>query len=238
MKAIILTAVEYKEKDGILTCLSEGKCFSVTVKGMFDPKSKFAYLNYPMLVVDLELNDDGRYKYPVLKNCSITFNPNKVKPEYEDLVGISFLSEATKKLLQDEEKATVYPILLNAIYALKNRDDLWQTLLIYLANCMKIAGFEFEVNRCVFCGSKIDIARFSFADGGFVCRNCLDEGTELADLNHEQLMLLRDSFIVTTFDIVLKNCTRDNALAILNCLRSYIIDQIGVDMTSIGLLNR
>ena len=67
------------------------------------------------------------------------------------------------------------------------------TLLLFMAQAIRLGGFELEVNQCVNCGKKTDIVAFSFEEGGFICKDCFEEGIS-HDLNKNQMVLLRKIF--------------------------------------------
>lgn len=235
MKVVVISITPYKEKDGIINAISEEGALTFSARGIFDPKNKNAAINNNLVIADIELSE-GKSKYQTLKACSIIDTPMAVNNSLDQLSAILLLAEATKTLVQDEEKKLIYHSLLDAISNLKTAKEPWMTLLIYLARIFKATGYEFEVNQCVFCGSKKDIITFSFADGGFVCHNCVDENTE-KDLTNDQMLLLRSAFNAQDYKVESKFCNKENALIVLNKFFEFIYDSYGVKLKSISLLN-
>ena len=235
MKVVVISITPYKEKDGIINAISEEGALTFSARGIFDPKNKNAAINNSLVIADIELTE-GKSKYQTLKTCSIIDTPMTVNSNLEQLSAIMLIAEATKSLIQDEEKASIYQSLLDVIASLKTAKEPWMSLLIYFARIFKATGYEFEVNQCVFCGSKKDIITFSFVDGGFVCRNCLDESTE-KDLTNDQMLLLRSAFNAKDFSLESKYCNKDNALLVLNKFFEFIYDSYGVRLKSASLLN-
>ncbi len=234
MKIIVLSIAQYKEKDGIVQALTpEGVC-SFTVKGIFDPKNKNTALNNVMTVAEVDATD-GRYRYPLIKSSTVIHSPVKMGADLTYYAALSFLAETTIKLMQDDEKVSMFKHLEAAIAALKNNSEPWMTLLIYLANTFKATGYEFEVNRCLFCGSKQDIRVFSFQEGGFICGNCLKEGID-DHLNNEQKLLLRSAFLSPDYAHISDYCNKENAIAILKSSRDFINDSYGVNIDAINSL--
>ena len=236
MKIIVLTITQYKEKDGIIFGLGPDGAKSYTARGIFDPKNKNAGIGNPLTIADIELGSD-RYKYPIIKNSKALFSPYKVNSDYYYLGSISFLVEVTKKLLQEEEMGMMYKHLEDAIYALKEAKEPWMVLLIYLFNIFKATGYEFQANKCVFCGSRSDIVSFSFADGGFVCKNCLTEDMD-RPFNNEQMLLLREAYFAKNYKVMSQYCTKDNAKKVLEKCNEFIKDAFGLDIDSITFLGK
>ena len=234
MKIIVISITQYKEKDGIINAISEEGAITFLARGIFDPKNKNAGINNNLVIADIELSE-GNFKYPTLKTCSILLTPMSVNNSLEKLASIMAIAEATKSLVQDEEKGMLFDSLLGAVTSIKTDKDPYMTLLIYLARVLKATGYEFEVNECVFCGSKKDIITFSFKDGGFVCRNCMNEDTE-KDLSNDQMLLLRSAFNTPDYLKTSQYYTKENSIVVLNKFFEFISDSYGVNLKSVSLI--
>lgn len=234
MRVVVLSITPYKEKDAIIDAISENGDLTFLARGVLDPKSKNSALNNILATADIELSE-GNYKYPVLKTAGDVTNPMKVNNDFEYLSSLLFIAEATKVLLQDEEKELIFNSLIKAIHALKKAKQPWEILLAYTAELLRVGGYEFEVNHCVFCGSKTDIVTFSFADGGFVCRNCMNNDTE-RDLNKTQMLLIRSAFNNKDIDNIEFNCQKEDALVVFSKFLEFINDSYGVTLKSAKLI--
>lgn len=236
MKIVILSIVPYKEKDAIVEALSQDGEMSFLAKGILDPKNKNAALNNILTVADIETRE-GNYKYPVLKASSIICNPLKVNNDLDYLSSLLLIAEAIKSLLQDEEKEVIFPLIMETIIILKSVKDIWPIVITYLAKLLKIGGYDFEVNQCVFCGSKQGILTFSFKDGGFVCQNCFEEGME-RDLTNPQMLMIRAAFNNQEMSDIKFKCEKEDALVILNKFLEFISDSYGITLKSSSLINK
>ena len=236
MRVVVISITPYKEKDGIVNAISKDETITFLVRGLLGPNSKNAALNTNLVIADIELQE-GNYKYPVLKSSTVITSPIKLTNDYYYLSSLMLVNEVTKNLLQDEEKTLIFNDLVGTIEALKNKNNPWMPTLIYLAKIFKISGYEFEVNKCVFCGNKKDIRTFSFSDGGFVCSSCLDEATE-RDFSKEQMLLLRAVFNAQNGNVELPHCSKENALFILNKFITFINDSYGFSLKTAALLNK
>lgn len=233
MKIVVISITQYKEKDGIINAVSETGSLSFLARGILDPKNKNSAINNNLVIADVELSE-GKSKYPTLKNCTILATPIQAKTDLEHMASIMLIAEATKSLIQDEEKGLIYQSLIDALESLKTNEEPWMTLLVYFARIFKATGYEFEVNQCVFCGSKKDIITFSFADGGFVCSNCVEPNTE-KDLSNEEMLLLRSAFNARDFSPS-KYCTKENALRVLDKFFIFISDSYGITLKNAALI--
>ena len=150
MKIIVLSITPYKEKDAIIDAISEEGDITFTAKGILDPKNKNAAINNLLSIADIDLQE-GNYKYPVLKSISNVENCMKLDNDLDYLSCLMLVAEATKSLLQDEEKEQIFNSLINAVKAIKKAREPWAVTIAYIAKLLKIGGYELEVNRCVFC---------------------------------------------------------------------------------------
>ena len=120
---------------------------------------------------------------------------------------------------------------------MKTAESPWAILLSYFAKIFKETGYEFEVNHCVFCGSKQGIVTFSFNDGGFICQNCLEPDME-RDLTKEQMLIIRSSFLVPDMAKATFEVSKENALVVLNKFFEFIKDSYGVSLKGAALINK
>ncbi len=237
MKVIVLSKSNYKEKNCIYNAISENESFSFQARGAQDNNSPFVWLNNPLTVADIELAEDGRYKYKLLKNAApIISLVGGGENDLTRLLVISTLAELTSRALGEEEKHTLFNPLLSAIEALKRGKDPLMVTLIYIAKLLKVAGTDLEVDKCVFCGTTHDIVAFSFSDGGFVCRNCMSAEVP-KDLNPTQMKMMR--YIFKSPDYSCENSdsfTKEDKLFILAKFKEFIDEYLGVNITSINYL--
>ena len=147
------------------------------------------------------------------------------------------ITEITKLLFQDEEKYLVFNWLEASIENLKIKSDPFQIAIIYLAQVLNLTGYAFEVNSCVFCGSKENIKVFSFDDGGFICEDCLEEyDGNLSNLTVNQMKIIRYAFNAKEFIKEDKKLNRDDEIIILNKFFEFIHDNFGFKLTSSSLI--
>ena len=234
MKVIVLTINQYKEKDAIVTAISNNGLVTFLARGIKDPKSKNASINNPLSIADIEL-EEGNFKHPILKSSKQLFTPMKTEMDTKYLGTLMLMNEVILYLFQDDEKYKLFNVLEEGIVALRKSNDWLKVLLIYLANATRLGGFELEVNRCVLCGKRTGIVAFSFIEGGFICEDCFQEDME-RDLSKSQMLLLRSIFNVRTYDLLSDNYNKDDALVIFHKLIDFMQEAFGYTFKNIRLL--
>lgn len=236
MKCIILSVVQYKEKDAIVQAISEDKSFSFLARGILDPKSKNAMINNPLTVVELELSEREDFKYSILKSASILLSPLQLMDKLEKLAAIQLIDELILKCLDEEEKAQIFTAVLKVLHDLKEGVNYLDVILFFTALVLKLSGYGFEVDHCLFCKSKKDIVGFSFDDGGFVCQNC-DEGRFTNEFSKEELLFLRLLFKASqSEDLMHHNLIEISKIKLLRRLVQFIKDNLGVSLKSAQLI--
>ncbi len=233
MKVIILSKSNYKEKDCIYSAIGPEGFISFMAKGAQDPKSKYIWLNNPMTVADVEFLQDGRYKHKIINNATLISSPMLSANNYNYLVAINAVTELTRNFLHDEEKYLIYNEVEPVLNALRTGKDHYMVILVYIAKLIKLSGSELEVGKCVRCGSRHDIVKFDFDEGGFLCKNCISEDT-VNDLSKEQLFLIR--YIFMAKDYSLPECEKfslEDKKLILSKLNEFADEIVGVKLSSL-----
>lgn len=234
MKIIVLSSSAYKEKDAVISAISENGFITFLARGAKGQKSKNTAMNNILTVADIELMD-GNFKYPILKSSKPLFTPMRLEMDSKYLGSLLIMSEITNYLFPDEEKAKMYRYLEDGLTLIKSSNDWLMTLLIYLAEAIRQGGFELEVNRCVRCGKKNRIVAFSFVEGGFICQECLDNET-LCDLSKNQMILLRKIFNSRDYHLLDEAYDKEDAELLLKRIMAFCEEAFGYHFKNTRLI--
>ena len=234
MKIIVLTINPYKEKDAIVSAITHEGLITFLARGLKDPKSKNMALNNSLSIADIDLME-GDFKYPILKGSKPIFTPLRLEMDSKYLGTLLLMNEMMVHLFPDEEKHKMFPYLEEGITRLKETNDWLMTLLVFMANAMRIGGFELEVNRCVVCGQKKKILAFSFIEGGFICEECINEDVP-RDLTKEQMILLRAIFNSRDYHLLLSNYNKGDAMVLLNRFIDFMQEAFGYHFRNLRLI--
>ena len=235
MKIIVLSTNPYKEKDAIISAISESESITFLARGVKDPKSKNAALNNILTVADIELMD-GDFKYPILKSSKPLNTSLKLGMDSDYLSSLMLIDEMMLNLFPEEERFMMFPYLEKALDNLKKTDDWLMTLLVLMAHVIRLGGFQLEVNRCVMCGSKTKIVAFSFLDCGFICQDCFNDDI-VHDLNKAQMLLLREVVNSSEYDLLTSDYLLDDVKTLFNKFTQFIEEAFGYHFKNLRLLN-
>ena len=133
MEIIVLKTTTYKEKDVILEGLSEDGTHSFLVKGLLSPKCSNIVLGSLLIHADIEIQE-GKYKHPIIKKSQVIASPYHLDDDLNVLSTLTLIDEITVRLLQEDERATLYPWHKEAIknYQDKTMDPLSMTLTYFV----------------------------------------------------------------------------------------------------------
>ena len=234
MKIIVLSISSYKEKDAVISAISEDQFITFLARGINNPKSKNIAINNPLTIADIELMD-GSFKYPVLKSSKQLFTPMRIDMDSKYLGSLLFINEVVNYLFPDEDKPKMFKTVEDSVTALKKSKDWLMVLLLFMAQVIRLGGFELEVNQCVNCGSKKNIVAFSFDEGGFICQNCFDESLG-RDLNKDQMILLRKVCNARDMHLLDSGYNHEEALFLFEKFIHFMEEAFGYHFKNLRLL--
>ena len=234
MKIIVLSISSYKEKDAVISAISEDQFITFLSRGIGNPKSKNISINNALTIADIELMD-GNFKYPVSKSSKQLLTPMRIDMDSKYLGSLLFINEVTNYLFPDEEKPKMFKVVEESVTALKKSKDWLMVLLLFMAQAVRLGGFELEVNQCVSCGSKKNIVAFSFTEGGFLCQNCFDESLT-RDLSKEQMILLRKVCNSRDLHLLETDYNQEEALFLFQKFINFAEEAFGYHFKNLRLL--
>lgn len=235
MKVIILSVTPYKEKSAIVSAISEEGYLSFQAHGILESKNPNSGLSIPFSIADVILSE-GNTKYHSVKSSNIIFTPLKVNNTLEYLTAIALLSEVINKLLfEEEDKAKLYPTLLKALPSVKSNLYPYMALSYVIGQILNISGYGLTLDKCVICGKTSDIVGLSFSEGGLICKDCYDAGSD-SGLNINEIKILRHAILSKEADFPVDKFEKDSQKTVLFKLLEYISDCFGVTFKNVNNL--
>lgn len=236
MKIIVISKTDYKEKDVIINAISEDGPISFKVRSGQVPNTAFYWVNNPLCIAEVEYVENVRYIHQILKSASLLYSPLNKDNSYSRLLSINLVMEVMNKMVQEDERHLLFKDIENYLYATKDMSNFYLAELLFLAKAIKVAGSEPEVNCCVLCGGLEKMVAFSFSEGGFICKKCL-EPDMILDLNKDQMLLVRSLFKADSFEkLPVDKIPLENIKVIFNKFKEYIYDGIGVRIDTIDMI--
>lgn len=236
INGIVLRVIPFKEKDMMVSILTENKLLSFYARGTASLKSKNAPALNLYSYSSFSLNE-GPQGGLSLKEAIIIDSFSNCLTNYNTLSVLSFITELTLKSLNEVDAKEAFPYFLKIEELLNNGFDPLTLLNIYFARVLCISGIGLDVDECVFCHQRSDIVGISFKDGGFTCRKCF-EGSEAINLTPRFLNIYRYIFRVSSEKIGNVEFNKEENLTVLTKLVEYQYNLTSLLLKSYQLIKK
>ena len=154
------------------------------------------------------------------------------------VVGVSnFILELLSKGLDEdrvEESKNIYPYVLSSLNALLNGYHTLSVALFFFIKYLDALGIGLNLTNCVRCNKKEAIVGLSYIDGGFICKNCLNETDH--KLNVETLKFLHYSSLAKSNQLEKIPPLKNGIYPVLESFSRFLYDETGIDIKSLKLL--
>ena len=175
LKAIVLSSIDYKEKDKIVKLFSlEEGITSAVLKGVRAQSAKLKFASQPFCFGDFDLVKVGEFYTITSVNLEDSFF-DLTKDLNSYYLAFSLLEVVQASLMEKEANPLIF---INVLKALKlicyDKIDAKLVLLKFLLGMLKVMGYRLNFNSCEVCKmpfiSKIFL---NLETGSIVCPSCL-----------------------------------------------------------------
>lgn len=227
VKGYVIRNVQYREKDAIITCLSEEGLICFKAAGILDIKSKNSACCLLYSYSEFVLGNKND-KYYLIKGKCINSN-FKMYESIEIMCCLGMVSESIANFL-GEANSTIYSFFSKLMEGINNGFDILTLSAINLAKIIIDSGYSLITSSCVRCGEKTNIVSLSYDDGGFVCRHCFTNGD--VHENTEYLKSVRYTFMVDIDNCYHYTLDRNIAIRLIKEYCNYLLKEFGLRKVS------
>lgn len=188
VEGLVLRTIDYRDKDGIIHLATPHKIYSFLARGVAKETSKNRRLSLPFSKVIL--NYDPKYSRDLL--FLINGSEEALYWKCTESLQIQAVQAVLTALL---ERHGMDPFLYEHLESFWKEGQSgvsnasMREACLLLADILKQSGLLPNVSECTVCGKKQNITAFSMENGGFVCRDDLDESCRI--LPKKSLLQLR-----------------------------------------------
>lgn len=191
VEGIVLSCLEYKEKDGLIYFASPNGLQTIYARGIQSTTSKNKRLCNPFSKVKLTLDHKEGRQMDILIRGDLLAYYYEIQ---EDLLAQSICFVLRDCLSRVKMDGTCYSYLLSCWQAFQSKNkDAYAYACLCLAHALKLEGIEPFVQGCIRCHSKKQLETVSMKDGGFLCKEC---NHQYPAWQVEELKKFRGLFIV------------------------------------------
>lgn len=193
-EAIILRSMPLRETSLVLTFYTKdfGKIKGI-VRGVRGPHAQYGGGSLELFAHDeIVFYDRKKSDIFTISQCDLIDFFNPIRQSLERLAYAGYIAELLDSVTTlGDTNEEVYNLLLNSLKLLSGEASSRRVARIFEIKLLGLLGLMPTLGSCVNCGAKIDAsARFSVAQGGLVCKKCVD-----TDKNAVPIMLGTAKFI-------------------------------------------
>lgn len=165
----VLNSIDYKENDSLLSVLCEDGLICLRARGVKKVNSKNASSVMNYAYSEFEVNRSNKNGYLTLNEGKLINYPSFISNNLEYISIINFVSEGIELV---NDKSDSFECFVNTLDSMKNNNDSMLILISFLNYFLSKQGISLNADECVNCGNKDGIVRFSFENGGYLCKHC------------------------------------------------------------------
>lgn len=175
LKAIVLSSINYKEKDKIINIFSlEHGLMSASLRGVRSPKAKLKFASQPFCFGDFILIQKGNINVVTSVNVDDSFY-DLTKDLDTYYLAFTLLEIIKVSLMENESNPLVF---INTLKALKlmcyEKVNAKLVLVKFVVGMLKVLGYRFNFKICDACGLAFINKKFlNMSTGAFNCGSCV-----------------------------------------------------------------
>lgn len=165
----VLNSIDYKDNDSLVNVLCEDGLICLRARGVkkINSKNASSVMNYSYS--EFEVNRSSKSGYLTLNEGKLINYPSFISDNLEYISVINFVSEGIELI---EDKKDSFVCFVDCLDSMKKKMPSEYILIAFLNYFLDKQGCKLNSDECVCCASKDKIIKFSFENGGFLCKRC------------------------------------------------------------------
>ena len=172
IEGIIVSEVDYKESSKIINVFSKSDgVIGILARGTKKVKSNLAGVTSKLTYGYFHINykENG---LSTLIEVDILDGFKKIRKNIDLISYASYLIELSSMVYKHESNNDIYDLLIASLKKIDNGYDCEVITNILELKLLAYLGIMPVIDKCVNCGSKVDIVTISSYRGGYLCKNC------------------------------------------------------------------
>lgn len=165
----VLGSIDYKDSDSLVNVLCPDGLVCLRARGVkkINSKNASSVMNYAYS--EFEVSRSNKSGYLTLNEGKLINYPSFISENLEYISVINFVSEGIEMV---DDKKDGFVCFVDCIDAMKSKYNSLYVLVAFLNYFLQKQGCMLNSDECIECSSKEKIVKFSFEQGGFLCKNC------------------------------------------------------------------
>lgn len=235
---IIIKTQDYGESHKLVTIISKklGK-FTALARGAKKPKSRMAAVTQPFIYARLFVYVNSGLS--TIQQGEIIYSFRSIREDIIKTAYVAYVTELTDKLMETQSPDVyLFDELYQTMSWIEEHEDADIPIMMYELKLFRKGGFAPTVDKCSNCGSKEAPFSFSIAEGGLLCRRCMNRDERAIPLPNTAVKLLHVCSNVALEQVGSISVKPENKKMLRNILDAYYDQYGGYYLKSRKFLNQ
>ncbi|MBM7597935.1 DNA repair protein RecO (recombination protein O) [Virgibacillus halotolerans] len=235
---LIIRTQDYGESHKLVTIISKklGK-FTALARGAKKPKSRMAAVTQPFIYARLFVYVNSGLS--TIQQGEMIYSFRAIREDIIKTAYAAYVTELTDKLMETKSPDVyLFDELYQTMSWIKEHEDADIPLMMYELKLFHKGGFAPTVDQCSNCGSKETPFAFSIAEGGFLCRRCMNLDPQAVMLPNAAAKLLNICSNVALSQVGTISVKPENKKLLRDILDAYYDQYGGYYLRSRKFLNQ
>lgn len=226
-EGIVLNEIRYKDTSKILNIYTKklGK-ISLMAQGAYKPKSVLIATTQIFSYSEFNLQRGRNFYY--INQADIIDSFYSIRENIERVFYGSYILELIDKSTPiEEENDKLFLLLEKGLKTLSELEkDYLKFIVSYELKFISFLGYRPYLNNCVLCNNEDNNMRFSFIEGGLICKDCFKLDPQSRKIDKAMFMGMNNLLYTSLDELDSINIGNDTLWAIHKILVDYILHNI------------
>lgn len=165
----VINSIDYKDSDSILSILCKDGITPLRARGVkkINSRNASSVMNYAYS--EFEVSRSNKNGYLTLSEGKLIEYPSFISNNLEYISVINLVSEGIELI---DDKSDSFECFVDCLDAMKSDYNSKYILVAFLNYFLNKQGVSLNADECINCGKKDGIVKFSFENGGYICKKC------------------------------------------------------------------
>ena len=229
IEGIIINEVNYSESSKILKILTkELGLISVMSKGCRSLKSKLRGVSTKLIYgnFDIYYKKEG---ISTLISVDVKDTLRNILTNIDKISYTSYILDLTNQVYKHSDDKNIYELLISVILKINEDYDHKILTCIFELKLLEYLGIKPNIDGCSICGNDKNIITISTNHGGYVCKNCYQNGKIY---NNKTIQLIRMFYYVDISKITKLEIKEDIKKELIEFINDYYDQYSGLYLKS------
>ena len=229
---------KYSSANAVVTVISTDGKITFNITNVYKPKSNFKECLLVGNIIEFDY-DVLNSEFCKILSVKLIYDISKKYTSYNMGLFLMYFSSSFQRYSlynenrSDEELEVYFTILENL-----DEENYLVSSLLFTSNLIRYLGLLPDTESCIYCGKTNNLVSFSFSEGGFVCKDCVNRNMH-PFYSKTELQVIRFSFFPFSKENLFRQVPYDSLKRVLLDMNTYLQNQFqySVDRNLLSLLS-